>query len=208
MLTLAFAQIAWSIAFQWDSFTGGSNGLIGIRASPWAQTRNAYYLLTLAVAALAVAALWRIIFSPFGYALRAARDSALRARAVGIDVRSVQWLAFVIAGGFAGIAGALYAFSKGSISPEVMSIPRSVDALVMVLLGGVQTLLGPLVGAALLTWLQDSVARHTEYWRAVVGAIVLLLVLAFPQGIVGVFRRLKHASGIERTKQARTGGRQ
>jgi branched-chain amino acid transport system permease protein len=208
MLTLAFAQIAWSIAFQWDSLTGGSNGLIGIRASPWAQTRNAYYLLTLAIAALAVAALWRIIFSPFGYALRAARDSALRARAVGIDVRGVQWRAFVIAGGFAGIAGALYAFSKGSISPEVMSIPRSVDALVMVLLGGVQTLLGPLVGAALLTWLQDTVARHTEYWRAVVGAIVLLLVLAFPQGIVGVLRRLKHASGIERTKRVGTGGRQ
>ncbi len=173
------------MVFQWDSVTGGSNGLIGIRPALWLSDRNAYYLLTLAVSAIAVAALWRVIFSPYGYALRAARDSALRAGAIGIDVRSVQWQAFVIAGWFAGIAGALYAFSKGSISPDVLSIPRSVDALVMVLLGGLQTLVGPLAGAALLTWLQDSVARHTEYWRAVVGTIVLVLVLAFPQGIVG-----------------------
>src|SRR5207247_6651349 len=113
----------------------------------------------------------------FGYALRAARDSALRAGAVGIDVRNVQWQAFVIAGLFAGIAGALYAFSKGSISPEVLAIPRSVDALVMVLLGGVQTLVGPLAGAAFLTWFQDGIARYTEYWRAEVGTIGLLIAL-------------------------------
>jgi branched-chain amino acid transport system permease protein len=191
MLTLAFAQIAWSVVFQWDSVTGGSNGLFGIRPAPWLSDRNAYYVLTLLVTATAVAALWRMIFSPFGYALRAARDSPLRAAAVGIDVRRLQWQAFVIAGLFAGIAGALYAFSKGSISPEVLAIPRSVDALVMVLLGGVQTLVGPLAGAALLTALQDSVARHTEYWRAVVGAIVLVLVLAFPQGLVGGIRQMR-----------------
>ena len=128
MLTLAFAQIAWSVVFQWDSVTGGSNGLFGIRPALWLSDRNAYYVLALVVAAAAVASLWRMIFSPFGYALRAARDSPLRASAVGIDVRSVQWQAFVIAGLFAGIAGALYAFSKGSISPEVLAIPRSVDA--------------------------------------------------------------------------------
>ena len=191
MLTLAFAQIAWSVVFQWDSVTGGSNGLFGIRPALWLSDRNAYYVLTLLVTATAVAALWRMIFSPFGYALRAARDSPLRAAAVGIDVRRLQWQAFVIAGLFAGIAGALYAFSKGSISPEVLAIPRSVDALVMVLLGGAQTLVGPLAGAALLTALQDSVARHTEYWRAVVGAIVLVLVLAFPQGLVGGIRQMR-----------------
>jgi branched-chain amino acid transport system permease protein len=93
---------------------------------------------------------------------------------------------------FAGIAGALYAFSKGSISPETMAVTRSVDGLVMVLLGGMQTLTGPVWGAALFTWLQDTVARNIDYWRAVIGAVILILVLAFPQGIAGFLgNRLK-----------------
>ena len=125
--------------------------------------------------------------TPFGYALRAARDSPLRAAALGIDPRRIQWLAFALAGAFAGLAGGLYAFSKGSISPETLAIPRSVDGLVMVLLGGVNVLAGPLVGAGVFTWLQDTLPRATEYWRAVLGAIILVLVLAFPAGIGGVF---------------------
>ena len=189
MLTLAFAQIVWSIAFQWDAMTGGSNGLIGIWPASWLGSRPAYYLVTLALCTLGVAALWRIIASPFGHALRAARDSPLRAEAIGIDVRAQQWSAFILAGTFAGLAGALYAFSKGSISPETLSVPRSVDGLVMVLLGGVQTLTGPVWGAALFTWLEDAVSREVAYWRAAIGGVILLLVLAFPQGIGGTLRQ-------------------
>jgi branched-chain amino acid transport system permease protein len=193
MLTLAFAQIAWSIAFQWDAVTGGSNGLIGVWPAPWLASKIAFYYATLILCAGAAALLWRMIFSPFGYALRASRDSALRAEAIGIPVRAVQWAAFCVAGLFAGLAGALFAFSKGSISPETLSVPRSVDGLVMVLLGGVQTVTGPIWGAALFTWLEDAVSRGFEYWRAAIGAIVLLLVLAFPQGIAGFVReRLAH----------------
>jgi branched-chain amino acid transport system permease protein len=113
----------------------------------------------------------------------------LRADAIGIDVRRTQWLAFATAGTFAGIAGAVYAFSKGSISPEVLSVPRSVDALVMVLLGGVQTPTGSAWGAALFTWLEDSLSRDLDYWRAAIGAVILVLVLAFPRGIAGYLRR-------------------
>jgi branched-chain amino acid transport system permease protein len=153
--------------------------------APWLSSRTGYYWLTLAITCGAIALLWRIVFAPFGYALRAARDSPLRAAAIGIDVRTVRWAGFVLAGLAAGLAGSLYAFSKGSISPESLSIPRSVDALVMVLLGGLQTMFGPVVGAALLAWLQDMLARHTEYWRAMLGAAVLVLVLVFPRGIVG-----------------------
>ena len=109
----------------------------------------------------------------------------MRADAIGIDVKRLQWVAFVLAGMFAGLAGALFAFSKGSISPDALGVGRSVDGLVMVLLGGVQALSGPLVGAVTFTWLQDSVARSTDYWRALLGAIVLILVLVFPQGIAG-----------------------
>ena len=195
MLTLAFAQITWSIAFEWDALTGGSNGLTGVWPAPWLSSRSAYYWLTLAMTSAALAILWRMIFSPFGYALRASRDSALRAAAIGIDPRAVQWAGFSIAGFFAGVAGALYAFSKGSISPEALSIPRSIDALVMVLLGGLQTLMGPVVGAATLTALQDSIIRHTEYWRAVLGASVIALVVFFPAGLAGMLGRLPGTRG-------------
>ena len=185
MLTLAFAQISWAIVFQWDDFTGGSNGVTGVWPPEWASNGPAFYWLALAVCALGIWLLRRMLFSPLGYALRASRDSAQHIDAIGIDVRRVQWTAFVIAGLFAGLAGALYAFSKGGVAPDAMSVTKSVDGLVMVMLGGVQTLAGPVVGAAAFTWLHDTVARNTEYWRALLGGIMLVLVLLAPQGIAG-----------------------
>src|SRR5450830_1454048 len=198
MLTLAFAQITWAIVYQWDSFTGGSNGLTGVWPSEWLSDKTHYYYLTLALVTAGVLLLRRVLFSPFGYALRAGRDSALRADAIGIDVKRMQWVAFIIAGGFAGLGGALFAFSKGSISPESLAVGKSVDGLVMVLLGGLQTLSGPVVGAVTFTWLLDTVARNTDYWRAMLGGIILLLVLLFPQGIAG---SIKHA--VEHWREGR-----
>ncbi|GKT23301.1 ABC transporter permease [Acidovorax sp. SUPP3334] len=197
MLTLAFSQIVWSVVFQWDAVTGGSNGMIGAWPPPWLGG-TAYYYLTLALVALSVFALRRVLFAPFGLALRAGRDSALRADAVGIDVKRVQWAAFVIAGVFGGLAGGLFVFSKGSISPEAMAVGKSVDGLVMVLLGGIQTLLGPIVGAAAFNVLQDTIMRATDYWRALFGGVVLLLVLAFPQGIAGFAQQVAHGRAARR----------
>jgi len=185
MLTLAFGQILWSIFFQWDQFTGGSNGLTGVWPSPWLKDKRVYFYLTLTLTGVGIYALRRMLFSPFGYALRAGRDSVLRADAIGMNVQRLQWAGFIVAALFAGLAGALFAFSKGSISPDSLGVGRSVDGLVMVLLGGVQTVVGPIVGAVSFTWLQDSIARSTDYWRAVLGGTILLLVLAFPQGLAG-----------------------
>src|SRR4029077_19167399 len=112
MLTLAFAQIVWSIAFQWVEVTGGDNGILGVWPEKWASSPSHFYWLSLGVAALAVAALRIIVFSPFGFALRATRASPLRSEAVGINGKRVQWTAFVIAGTVAGVAGALFAFLK------------------------------------------------------------------------------------------------
>jgi ABC-type branched-subunit amino acid transport system permease subunit len=191
MLTLAFAQIVWATVFQWEELTGGSNGVIGIwPPTPFGQAW-VYYLLTLAVTVIAVLILRRVLFAPFGYAMRAGRDNPLRAEAIGIDVKRVHWLGFALAGGICGIAGGLFAFAKGSISPEVVHVGRSIDGLVMVLLGGIETLNGPIVGATAFTVLQDTVMRQTEYWRALLGAIILLLVLVFPQGIAGAFVRFR-----------------
>ena len=191
MLTLAFAQITWAMVFQWDGLTGGSNGLTGVWPSDWASSAEHFYWLAFALCVLGVYLLRRMLFSPLGYALRAARDSALRADAIGLDVRRIQWTAFVIAGAFAGIAGALFAFSKGSVAPDALSVTKSVDGLVMVLLGGIQTLAGPVVGSAAFTWLHDTVARNTDYWRAMMGGIMLVLVLLFPQGIAGFAQQVQ-----------------
>jgi branched-chain amino acid transport system permease protein len=207
MLTLAFSQIVWSIVFQWDDFTGGSNGLTGVWPAQWLADKRSYYYLTLALVVGGVLLIRRALFAPFGYAMRAGRDSPLRADAIGIDVKRIQWVAFVVAAVFAGLAGALYAFSKGSISPDTVAVGRSVDGLVMVLLGGLQTLAGPIVGAVTFTWLQDAVARNTDYWRALLGGIILLLVLVFPQGIAGfvgnLFERRKAAYPAVRSTEAR-----
>ena len=185
MLTLAFAQIVWSIVFQWENVTGGSNGVVGIWPTAPFNTYGTYYLLTLFFAVIRILLLRRMLFAPFGYAMRAGRDSPLRAEAIGIDVKRVHWIGFAIAGGICGIAGGLFAFAKGSISPETISVGRSIDGLVMVLLGGIQTLSGPIVGAAAFTLLQDTIMRQAEYWRALLGGIILLLVLVFPGGIMG-----------------------
>ena len=190
MLTLAFAQIFWAIVYQWDDFTGGSNGLTGVWPAKWLSESSNYFYFCLAFVALGVFLLRRFLFSPVGYAMRAGRDSPLRADAIGINVKRVQWVAFIVAGLFAGLAGVLYAFSKGSISPDVLAVNKSVDGLVMVLLGGLQTLAGPIVGATSFTWLQDAVSRNTDYWRAMLGAIILILVLLFPQGIAGFVRQV------------------
>jgi branched-chain amino acid transport system permease protein len=190
MLTLAFAQIVWSIAFQWVEVTGGDNGVLGVWPAAWARDKTAFYLLALALCGAAVLLLRRIIFAPFGFALRAGRDSPLRAEAAGIDLNLVQRVAFTIAAAAAGLAGGLFAYAKGSVFPTYISISRSVDALLMVLLGGVETMSGPLIGSALFVGLQEQLSRVTDLWRLFLGAIIILLVLAFPQGVAGAAQRL------------------
>ena len=189
MLTLAFAQIVWAIVFQWEGVTGGSNGILGIWPTFPFEKRAAYYLLTLALVFAGVLLLRIMLFSPFGYAMRGGRDSPVRAEAIGIHVKRVHWIAFAIAGTVCGLAGGLFAFAKGSISPETIAVGRSVDGLVMVLLGGIQSLTGPLVGASVFAILQDTIMRQSEYWRALLGGIILVLVLLFPGGIAGTLGR-------------------
>jgi branched-chain amino acid transport system permease protein len=135
-----------------------------------------------------VLVLRRIVDAPFGYALRAARDSELRAEAIGLAIRRQRWLAFTLAGAAAGLAGGLYAFSRGSVDPTLLGIPTSVDALTMLLLGGIQTLAGPLAGAAVLHALRDQIMPLTELWRLMLGLSIIAMVLLFPRGLVGTLQ--------------------
>jgi len=190
MLTLAFAQIVWAALFQAVSFTGGDNGVLGVWPAAWAGDPRIFYWLTLAICVVAVLLLRRALYAPFGYALRATRDSTLRADAIGLNAGSLRLAALVIAGAAAGLAGGLTAFSKGSVFPTYVSIGRSVDALLMVLLGGVQSMSGPIVGALAYTGLFDMLLMITDLWRVVLGLSIIALVLLFPQGIAGTSYRL------------------
>jgi branched-chain amino acid transport system permease protein len=191
MLTLAFAQILWSIAFQWVEVTGGDNGILGVWPEKWAASPSHFYWLSIGVAALSVAALRIIAFSPFGYALRATRDSPLRGEAIGIDGKRIQWTAFMIAGTVAGIAGAMFAYLKGSVFPDNLGISLSVDALVMVLLGGVETVSGAVVGAIVYKALSIWLVSRTDLSKLVLGAFIVLIVVAFPKGIVGMLETFR-----------------
>ena len=184
MLTLAFAQICWSIVFQWGKFTGGDDGILSIWPSEWAGEKIVFYYLTMVLCIGGIQTLRYFIFTPFGYTMRACRDSALRVDSIGIDLHRHQWFAFALAGVFAGLAGGIYVFSKGSVFPDEMAIPRSFDFLFMVLLGGVESLFGPIAGAAAFTWLHDKIAR-IDFWQLILGGIFILLVVAFPRGISG-----------------------
>jgi branched-chain amino acid transport system permease protein len=192
MLTLAFAQIVWSVAFQWVTLTGGDNGILGVWPEKWAASASHFYWLSIGVAALCVAALRIIVFSPFGYALRATRDSIRRSEAIGIDGKRVQWTAFAIAGTVAGIAGALFAYLKGSVFPDSLGISLSVDALVMVLLGGVETVSGAVVGAIAYKALNIWLVSKTDLSKLVLGGVIVLIVVAFPKGIVGMWETIQH----------------
>ncbi|AVL71978.1 hypothetical protein CEQ07_11455 [Oligella urethralis] len=193
MLTLAFAQFIWSVIFQWDGFTGGSNGLIGIWPEGVLAEPRYYYYFSLVVVAISLLLIRRLIFTPFGYAMRASRDAPLRAQAIGIPIKRVQWQAFIVAGFFAGISGVLFVYAKGSISPDELSVGRSVDGLVMVLLGGIQAISGPVVGAVSYVVLHDWVSLFSEYWKALLGVIILFLVLLLPGGLVSIKHRFSFA---------------
>ena len=190
-LTLAFAQILWSVAVQWVVVTGGDNGILGLRLPALIASTKAFYYFALFVSVVALVAMRQLVFAPFGYALRAGRDSSMRAAATGINVRRHQWAAFVVSGMFAGLAGGLVAFQRGRVFPNDLSIATSVDSLVMVLLGGVQTVVGPIVGATGYHLLRTELIRQFEdLWRLMLGMIIVILVVAFPGGITGGVKQL------------------
>jgi len=188
MLTLAFAQLLWSLVFQWGSVTGGDDGLVNIWPSDWLGSTTAFFYFTLLFSVGGILVLRHVAHSPFGYALRAARDSKRQAESTGINTQKVQLLAFGFAGFMGGLAGALFVFSKGSVFPNELEIARSFDALIVVFLGGVKTLAGGVAGAAFFKGVEDLLTRF-EYWRLVMGLLIIFVVIVAPQGIVGSIRK-------------------
>jgi branched-chain amino acid transport system permease protein len=190
MLSLAFAQIVFTVVFKWKSLTGGDDGILNLWPPPALKSPLAYCYFTLAVAGVAMLALRAIVDSPFGYALRAIRENPRRARFIGLNVRRHQLFAFVLSGFFSGLAGGLFAFFNGSVFPDFAYLNKSFEPLVVVLLGGIQSFFGPLAGAVGFKILETFIARQWPvYWPLFLGSAVVLVVVALPQGFVGLLQR-------------------
>jgi branched-chain amino acid transport system permease protein len=198
MVTIAFGQVFYFIAFRWNTVTGGDDGLTGWRRQPLdlAGIRldiqnhdTAFYYLALACFALSAGAMALLLSSPFGRTLLAIRENERRARFLGIAVERHLWLSFVISCAFVSLAGTLYALLNNFTDPRALRWDMSGNFVIMAVLGGMRSFWGPLIGAGVFVVLQDYVSSHTENWMSVVGLIFVLVVLFFPRGVVGLLRR-------------------
>ena len=191
MLTLAFSMLIWAIAFKWRSLTGGDDGFVGIRIPEIVNGRILFYYFTLIVVIASITLLWWICHSAFGRTLLAVRENAIRAGFVGVNTRAMRWWAFVIAGTFAGIAGAVFGMFHRGMYVESAFWTQSATVLIMTLLGGMFSFFGPAIGAATLFILERITNEYTEYWPTVLGVILLVILLFLPDGIVGLARKAR-----------------
>jgi branched-chain amino acid transport system permease protein len=190
MITLAQGMIIWGLAFRWNSVTNAENGIRGISRPEFLAEYSSYYYLIVIVLLLVFLLIYRIINSPFGLALKGIRESEGRMRTLGYNVALHKYLGFLVAGFFAGVAGSLYAFHNNFVSPTTVEFARSAQALLMVILGGAGTMLGPLLGSLVITLGQHQLSLYTDRWPMIMGAIFVVTILAAPDGFVGVWRRL------------------
>ena len=186
MITLALAQVLWGIAFGWRTMTGGDDGLPNVPRPELVAATLPFYYFTLLTVGLGAGLLFCIVRSPFGYALRGIRESETRMLALGYDAWLYKYLAFVLASAFAGLAGAMYAYYNKFVGIDYLHVVRSAEALLMVILGGAGTLLGPAIGAALIVLLENVISAYTQRWLLVLGAIYVVVTLLAPRGLVGL----------------------
>jgi len=186
ILTLAFAQLVWAIALKWKDVTGGDTGLIGVPMPSWLDAPAHFYYFTLVIVLASGAALWKIVNSAFGRILVATRENPVRAEFIGVNVKRVQLLALVISGGVSGIAGALHSMSNRSVFVELAWWTHSAEVLIMTILGGMHSFIGPAVGAVALIVLERLIREVTEYWPTFLGAILLVVLFVFPSGLAGL----------------------
>lgn len=188
MLTFAFQMLLYTVALKATGITGGDDGMTGLKPPGALAQPFYYYYFALAFVAAGLYVLYRLVSSPFGFTLRALRANARRVQYIGVDVRAHRLAAFVASGAFAGLAGALFALSSGNVFPAWLDWTASATPIVMAVLGGVHSFLGPALGAAVYVVLEVLISGRTEYWPLAMGAIIVALVLAMPEGLTG-FRR-------------------
>ena len=195
MVTIALGQILWGVSQTWTSITGGANGLVGISHPVLfgilIKSAQSYYYLILIVFAICFYLIYRLVNSSFGLTLQGIKDNSQRMSSLGYNVYLHTWIAYIISGTFAGIAGILFAFFNHFVSPEVLSIVNSAKALMMVLVGGVGTLTGPLLGAIIIVSLENLISTFTERWVLIMGLLYITVVLFSPEGLLVLFKKYK-----------------
>jgi branched-chain amino acid transport system permease protein len=201
ILTMALSQVLWSLAFKFFWVTGGTDGLriptptilhglVTVPKNKIAFLSFSYYYYVLVVFIVCVVLMWVIVHSPFGQALQAIRDNETRAAFLGVRVRWARWVAFMISGGFTGVAGILWAPLNGLTTPDILYWPFSGEIVFLTVLGGFGTFSGPIVGAVVFNYLKTYAVGLTVYWQLLLGAVLIVLVLALPTGIMGTLTRL------------------
>jgi branched-chain amino acid transport system permease protein len=191
MLTFAFQMLLYTVALKATGLTGGDDGITGLKATGLLAQPINYYWFALVIVVLALGFIHRVVNSPFGMALQAIRGNARRVEYVGVNVRAHQFATFVLAGSIAGLAGAVFAFSSGNVFPGWLNWTASATPIVMAVLGGFRTFIGPVVGAVVYVMLEVVISGKTEYWPLVMGTIIVVLVLLMPEGIMGITSRTR-----------------
>jgi branched-chain amino acid transport system permease protein len=198
MITLALGQCVWGLAYRWNSMTGGDNGInlprrpaFGIQLS----SDVAYFYVVFGFFVVSLLMLYVLVKSPFGRGLEGIREREVRMRTLGYNTWLHKYLAFVIAGGFGGLAGVLWAHANGHVSPEDVVLTTSVDALLMVVLGGPGTLVGGAIGATVVLFLREYLSTLLSWWQYVLGGVYILTILYLPDGLMGIAARMRR-SGI------------
>jgi branched-chain amino acid transport system permease protein len=201
ILTMALSQVLWSLAFKFFWVTGGTDGLrvttptllsglVTVPKNKIAFLSFPYYYYVLIVFFICVALMWVIVHSPFGQSLQAIRDNETRAAFLGVRVRRARWIAFMISGGFTGVAGILWAPLNGLTTPDILYWPFSGEIVFLTVLGGFGTFAGPIIGAIVFNYLKTYAVGMTVYWQLPLGAVLIILVLALPTGLMGPLTRL------------------
>ncbi|MBF0498174.1 MAG: branched-chain amino acid ABC transporter permease [Deltaproteobacteria bacterium] len=187
MLQISLGSLVWAIVFRWYSFTGGDDGIHGVPIPDSISSAAGSYYFTLAVTGASLLIMWLMVNSPFGRTFQAVRDNPQRCEAIGVNVKRHQLVGLIIAAFFGGVAGVLFVVVEKSVFPDMMFWTHSLEILIMCLLGGWYTFLGPMLGAAVMVTLRSLVGIYTEYWTLVLGIILMLLIFFLPQGVLGFF---------------------
>ncbi len=185
MLQISLGSLVWIIVYRWYSFTGGDDGIHGVPLPDIISSPTSAYYFTLIITFVCFIVMYKIIKSPFGSALQGIRDNPIRSEMIGINVKRHQLLALVIAGFFAGIAGSLFVVVDNTVFPDMLFWTLSLEILIMCLLGGWFSFLGPMLGAAIIIALRTFISTYTSYWTLFLGIIMMLVIFFLPNGVLG-----------------------
>ena len=185
MLQISLGSLVWAIVYRWYSFTGGDDGIHGISVPDIISSYQGAYYFTLIITGVCLYIMYRILKSPYGSALQGIRDNPVRSAMIGVNVKRHQLLALIIAGFFAGVAGTLFVVVDNTVFPDMMFWTLSMEVVIMCLLGGWLTFMGPMLGAAMIVLIRTFVSTYTVYWALVLGIIFMLVIFFLPNGVLG-----------------------